>query len=107
MLVLALVALAPLPAMAASAANQGVVAVVSDQPITNFDVEQRIKLTSILGSGKQLSRKQALELLINDVLKRNEIKKFNVTATEDANRCRGRKIGEGIQYRRERPDSQA
>ncbi len=78
-LVLALVVLAP---MAALAANQGVVAVVSDQPITNFDVEQRIKLTAILGSGKQLSRKQALELLINDVLKRDEIKKFKLSLTE-------------------------
>lgn len=71
-----------LGAASAHAAREGVVAVVSDQAITSFDVEQRIKLTATLGSGKQLSRKEALESLIDDVLKRAEIKRLNTGLTE-------------------------
>jgi peptidyl-prolyl cis-trans isomerase SurA len=82
-ILVALVALAPVQTVCALTANEGVVAVVNDQPITSFDVEQRIKLTAILGSGKQLSRKQALESLIDDVLKRNEIKRLNAKLTDE------------------------
>jgi peptidyl-prolyl cis-trans isomerase SurA len=81
--ILALVALTPMRTVCALTANEGVVAVVNDQPITNFDVEQRIKLTAILGSGKQLSGKQALETLIDDVLKRNEVKRLNAQLGEE------------------------
>jgi peptidyl-prolyl cis-trans isomerase SurA len=80
--VLALAAVMLLPVFPA-AATQGVVAVVNDKPITAFDVEQRIKLTAILGSGKQLSRKQALELLIDDVLKRGEIDRLKTSLTDE------------------------
>jgi peptidyl-prolyl cis-trans isomerase SurA len=58
-------------------------AVVNDQPITGFDVEQRIKMTSVLGSGKKLTRKEALELLINDILKRAETTRLKATLTEE------------------------
>ncbi|HEY7749013.1 MAG TPA: hypothetical protein VH933_10065 [Aestuariivirgaceae bacterium] len=69
------------PALAA--VSKGVLAVVNDQPITSFDVDQRIKLTSILGSGKKLSRKEALEILINDVLKRSETTRLKATLTDE------------------------
>ena len=67
----------------AFAANQGVVAVVNDQPITSFDVDQRIKMTSLIGNGKKLTRKEATEELINDVLKRAEAKRLNATLPDD------------------------
>jgi peptidyl-prolyl cis-trans isomerase SurA len=70
-------------AAAATAENRGVLAVVNDQPITGFDVEQRIKMTSVLGSGKKLTRKEALELLINDVLKRAETTRLKATLTDE------------------------
>jgi peptidyl-prolyl cis-trans isomerase SurA len=66
-----------------SGATRAVLAVVNDEPITSFDVEQRIKLTAVLGSGKKLTRKQAVETLINDVLKRRETKRLKATLTED------------------------
>ena len=71
------------PQAAAGTENRGVLAVVNDQPITTFDVEQRMKLTSILGSGKKLTRKEALELLINDILKRSETTRLKATLTDD------------------------
>jgi peptidyl-prolyl cis-trans isomerase SurA len=71
------------PQAAAATESRGVLAVVNDQPITSFDVEQRMKLTSILGSGKKLTRKQALELLINDILKRSETTRLKATMTEE------------------------
>jgi peptidyl-prolyl cis-trans isomerase SurA len=67
----------------AATESKGVVAVVNDQPITSFDVDQRIKLTSVLGSGKKLSRKEALELLISDVLKRNETARLKATLSDE------------------------
>jgi peptidyl-prolyl cis-trans isomerase SurA len=73
----------PLGGAAAAVENRGVVAVVNDQPITSFDVEQRIRMTSVLGSGKKLSRKEALELLINDVLKRSETARVKATLSEE------------------------
>jgi peptidyl-prolyl cis-trans isomerase SurA len=80
----ALAAALPLSsAAAATAENRGVLAVVNDQPITGFDVEQRIKMTSVLGSGKKLTRKEALELLINDILKRAETTRLKATLTEE------------------------
>jgi peptidyl-prolyl cis-trans isomerase SurA len=82
LLALAFLAIAP-PAAAAVTESKGVVAVVNDQPITSFDVDQRIKLTSALGSGKKLSRKEALELLINDILKRNETARVKATLSAE------------------------
>jgi peptidyl-prolyl cis-trans isomerase SurA len=80
---LLLAAALPLRAATATVESKGVVAVVNDQPITSFDIEQRMKMTSVLGSGKKLSRKQALELLINDVLKRNETTRVKATLNDE------------------------
>jgi peptidyl-prolyl cis-trans isomerase SurA len=71
------------PTGSIAAESRGVMAVVNDQPITSFDVDQRIKLTSVLGSGKKLTRKEALELLINDVLKRNETARVKAALTDE------------------------
>lgn len=71
------------PQAVAATESRAVLAVVNDQPITSFDVEQRMKLTSVLGSGKKLSRKEALELLINDILKRNETKRVKATLSDE------------------------
>lgn len=70
-------------AAAATVENKGVVAVVNDQPITSFDIEQRIKMTSVLGSGKKLTRKEALEIVINDLLKRAETTRLKATLTDE------------------------
>jgi peptidyl-prolyl cis-trans isomerase SurA len=68
---------------AATVENKGVVAVVNDQPITSFDIEQRIKMTSVLGSGKKLTRKEAVEIVINDLLKRAETTRLKATLTDE------------------------
>ncbi|MGH6875376.1 MAG: hypothetical protein ACREDW_10195, partial [Aestuariivirgaceae bacterium] len=81
--VLILATTLPFGGAAAAVENKGVVAVVNDQPITSFDVEQRIKMTTVLGSGKKLSRKEALELLINDILKRSETTRIKATLSEE------------------------
>jgi peptidyl-prolyl cis-trans isomerase SurA len=82
-LLAAIVALPLSCAAAAAVENKGVVAVVNDQPITSFDIEQRIKLTSLLGSGKKLTRKEALEIAINDRLKRAETTRLKATLTDE------------------------
>lgn len=67
----------------APAANQGVIVVVNDQPITSFDVEQHIKMTTLIGNGKHLTQKEAVEDLINAVLKRAEAKRLNALLSDD------------------------
>jgi peptidyl-prolyl cis-trans isomerase SurA len=79
----ALLAVPALLATPAPAANQGVIAVVNDKAITTFDVDQRIKMTTVIGSGRKLTRKQALDELIDDVLKHAEAKRLNALLGDD------------------------
>ncbi len=60
----------------AAKAEQGVIAVVNDHPVTNFDVDQRIKLLQLLGERNpaRLARKAAANDLINDFIKIDEAK---------------------------------
>jgi len=56
---------------------QSVAAMVNGEAITNFDIEQRIKLTT-LTTRKTPSRQEALEDLINDKVKIREGKKYGL-----------------------------
>lgn len=56
---------------------QGVAAMVNGEPITNLDVEQRIKLTT-LTTRKTPTRQEALDELINDKVKIKEGKKYGL-----------------------------
>jgi peptidyl-prolyl cis-trans isomerase SurA len=66
------------PIAVSQAQAQNAVVVVNGDPITNFDIEQRIKLNTLAGGGKGSSRQEALEELINDRVKIKEGKKFNL-----------------------------
>ncbi|MDQ8729886.1 SurA N-terminal domain-containing protein [Bradyrhizobium sp. LHD-71] len=70
------VCIGPLPMSAARAQNA--VVVVNGDPITNFDIEQRVKLIMLSNGGKTPSRQDALEELINDRVKIKEGKKFSL-----------------------------
>jgi peptidyl-prolyl cis-trans isomerase SurA len=65
-------------ARAVSAAGQGIVATVNDIPITTFDVDQRIKLWSVLGGRSTEQRKKALDSLIDDIVMKAEAKKYKL-----------------------------
>ena len=56
---------------------QSIVAMVNGEPITNLDVEQRIKLTT-LTTRKAPTRQEALDDLINDKVKIKEGKKYGL-----------------------------
>ncbi len=71
----------PMIAGSALAASQRIIVVVNDQPITNRDVSQRVKLNSALGDSRGSSKqrkKRALNTLINEVVARAEAKKRGV-----------------------------
>lgn len=72
-----LLAATPLPALAQS---QGVIATVNDRPITGYDVGQRLKLMKILGATG--GRKEALQSLIDEVIKLEAARKFKFEATD-------------------------
>lgn len=80
------VALLLAPAAALAQSGQRVVAVVNDQPITDYDIQQRLKLNQVLGmsgggSGEQ-QRKEVLEELIDDTLKRAEAARLQVSVSD-------------------------
>lgn len=69
-------------ALGCSIANaQNAVVIVNGDPITNFDIEQRMKLIQLSNGNKPSSRNEALEELINDRVKLKEAKKFNLDLT--------------------------
>src|SRR5439155_10138897 len=59
---------------------QAIVAMVNGDPITAFDVEQRIKLFK-LSEHKVVTSKEALETLIDDRVKIKEGKRFSLELT--------------------------
>jgi len=68
----------------AVAQEQGVVALVNDQPVTQFDISQRIALLKILRDARPegLTRKQALKSLVDEQVKIAEVKKFGFTPSD-------------------------
>ncbi len=65
----------------AVAASQGILVVVNDQPITNRDVDQRLKLNAALGDSRgsrEQRRKQVLESLIDEVIAKSQAKKLGM-----------------------------
>lgn len=69
----------------AGAEGQGVLVTVNDIPITNFDVEQRMKLIASLGRVQGTpaeQRKRALQALIDDVIKLAAAKKYNANPND-------------------------
>ncbi|MDQ0510160.1 SurA N-terminal domain-containing protein [Ancylobacter amanitiformis] len=71
------VALSPSPAAA-----QQILVMVQGQPITNFDVSQRIKLDQ-LTERRSPSQKQALDELIDERLKIFTAQRYGITADDD------------------------
>jgi peptidyl-prolyl cis-trans isomerase SurA len=72
-------------AVPALAVEQGIVATVNDYPITKYDIDQRLRLLTILGNtpgkGPEV-RKQALRAMIDDVIKIETAKKYKAQATD-------------------------
>ncbi len=70
----------------ADAQSQRVLVVVGEKPITDYDVTQRLRLNEALGyptkGTAQQQRKEVLEELIDEVIKRTEAEKYK-TAPDD------------------------
>lgn len=65
-------------------AQQGIAVLVNDQPITNYDVQQRVKFTSVT-QRKQANaqlRRAALDELIDEALIKQEAKRIGVSVTK-------------------------
>jgi len=80
LLVCAILALGATPAAAAPAPAQLVAVIVNGDPITNFDIEQRTKLMQL--GGQKASRSEVIEDLINEKLKIQLLKRFNLPDIE-------------------------
>ncbi|QPC44702.1 SurA N-terminal domain-containing protein [Kaustia mangrovi] len=79
-------AILAVPGIANAQSGQRVVAVVNDQPITDYDIDQRMKLNSILGftsgGSTEQQRKATLQELIEDMLKRVEAERLQVSVSD-------------------------
>ena len=68
--------------LASGAMAQGVAAVVNGEPITAFDIEQRMKLNQISGA-KAGGRQETMEELINEKLKIQLLKRFAIDGIDN------------------------
>ncbi len=69
------------PIMPVKAASQRILVIVNDNPITNRDVNQRMKLNAVLGDtrgSESQRRKRTLTTLIDEVIAKAEAKKLGV-----------------------------
>ncbi|WP_342642517.1 SurA N-terminal domain-containing protein [Rhodoligotrophos ferricapiens] len=66
-----------------ASAQQSVVVTVNDRPITNYDIDQRMRMNEIIGfrtrAAGKAARKEVLEELIDEVLKVQEAKRVKIT----------------------------
>ena len=65
-----------------NAQEASVIATVNDHPVTSFDIDQRIKLLSILGQSGGFDRKKIGNALIDDVVKIDEARRYKIDPTE-------------------------
>jgi peptidyl-prolyl cis-trans isomerase SurA len=77
----AMMLIAAMPMLAATAQAQHVIVVVNGEPITALDVDQRSKLNQ-LSSQKAPTRQEVIEELINEKLKVREARRFGLEVTE-------------------------
>ncbi len=86
-----LVAFAVIPARA----SQGLLAVVNDQPITSYDVQQQINLDKLF-QGRQTGFKQALNDIINQVIKIAEAKRYHMEPSDSDISSRLEEFAKGL-----------
>lgn len=80
--VAAVLAVAASCAVPAVGTAQQVVTIVNGDPITAYDIEQRIKLTQMT-SHKSQSRQEALQELIDEKLKLQLLKRYNIEGVDN------------------------
>jgi peptidyl-prolyl cis-trans isomerase SurA len=82
-LALALAVLWAAPAMAQN--EQGIAVLVNDEPISNYDVQQRVRLITVTTRQKNSERlrNQAIDALIEEKLMMQEAKRLNVEIPQD------------------------
>ncbi len=79
----------------AVAAEQRLLAVVNDQPVTSLDIDQQLQINRVLGA-RQTDRKQALESIINQVVKIEEAKRQRMQPSEADIDARVGEIAKGL-----------
>jgi peptidyl-prolyl cis-trans isomerase SurA len=81
----------------ALAQNQSIIATVNDRPVTTLDIDQQLKLQSILqGRSGTGDRKQALNDVINEIVKIEEAKRYKMDASERDIENRVGEIAKGL-----------
>ncbi len=67
--------------MASAQSGPAIAAIVNDEPISQFDISQRIKLNKVLGQASG-SRKVLLEEMVEEQLQRQEAKRLKISVTD-------------------------
>lgn len=96
-LLAALIALAP-AAQSPAIAQTSIVAIVNDQPITELDLTQRISLLEIMDDVPQggIDKKKALQQIIDQTVKMQEARRYNLLPSEADLNDRIKKLAQGM-----------
>ncbi len=79
----------------AHAVEQKLLAIVNDQPITSHDIDQQLQLNKLLGS-PATDRKQALNDIINQVVKIEEAKRYQMQPSDKDLETRLNDVAKGL-----------
>jgi peptidyl-prolyl cis-trans isomerase SurA len=80
--------------VSAPASAQAVVALVNNSPVTSFDVEQRIRIASLI-ERRRLDRKSAMQELVDDQVKLIEARRIGYRVTEEGVETEFTKLAKG------------
>lgn len=94
----ALLACAPLTAGSAWSQSPTIIAVVNDQPITELDLTQRIALLEIMDDVPRggMDKKKALRQLIDQTVKMQEAKRYNLLPSDAEMKDRIKRLAESL-----------
>jgi len=78
----AVIAISALTAITTRVEAQMVAVIVNGDPVTNYDIEQRTKLIQLGNQEKTPSRREVMEELINEKLKIQLLKRYNIEGVD-------------------------
>jgi peptidyl-prolyl cis-trans isomerase SurA len=79
-----------------AAQDQRIIATVNDRPVTTLDIDQQMRLETLLGTRSDGQRKKALNAVINEIVKIEEAKRYKMQPSDRDIEVRLGEIAKGL-----------